>query len=217
MKKTIFSIFTLSILLFGCANYETQTAIIAQETKAYSSANSYVGKKTKLALGDFQNRTNYMNGIFSNGGDVLGTQARTILKTHLQNSGRFSVLDRRNLEAISRETSYEGKKSSIVGAKYIVTGDVVEFGRKVVGDQQLFGVLGKGKKQVAYSKVNILLVNTVSSEVVYTAQGAGEVALSDREILGFGGSNGYDATLTGKVLNLAIREAVDSLVRENVQ
>ena len=150
-------------------------------------------------------------------GDVLGTQARTILKTHLQNSGRFSVLDRRNLEAISRETSYEGKKSSIVGAKYIVTGDVVEFGRKVVGDQQLFGVLGKGKKQVAYAKVNILLVNTASSEVVYTAQGAGEVALSDREILGFGGSNGYDATLTGKVLNLAIREAVDSLVRENVQ
>ena len=217
MKKPIFNLFALSVLLFGCANYETQTAIIAQETKAYSSANTYIGEKTKLALGDFQNRTNYMNGIFSNGGDVLGTQARTILKTHLQNSGRFSVLDRRNLEAISRETSYEGKKSSIVGAKYIVTGDVVEFGRKVVGDQQLFGVLGKGKKQVAYAKVNILLVNTASSEVVYTAQGAGEVALSDREILGFGGSNGYDATLTGKVLNLAIREAVDSLVRENVQ
>ena len=31
-------------------------------------------------------------------GDVLGTQARTILKTHLQNSGRFSVLDRKTLK-----------------------------------------------------------------------------------------------------------------------
>ena len=81
-----------------------------------------------------------MQGVFSNGGDVLGTQARTILKTHLQNSGRYSVLDRRNLDALSRENSFSGQKTQIVGAKYVVTGDVVEFGRKVVGDQQLFGV-----------------------------------------------------------------------------
>jgi curli biogenesis system outer membrane secretion channel CsgG len=36
--------------------------------------------------------------------------------------------------------------------------------------------------------------------------------LSNREVLGFGGSAGYDSTLNGKVLDLAIREAVDRLV-----
>lgn len=202
-------------LLAACAT-ETHTRVEPQETRAAMSASTFTGEKLKVALGAFENKSSYMNGVFSNGGDVMGTQARTILKGHLQNSGRFSVLDRRNLDALSKESEFSGKKTSIIGASYLVTGNVVEFGRKVVGDQQLFGVLGKGKKQIAYSKVAILLVNTTTSEVVFTAQGAGEYALSEREILGFGGASGYDATLTGKVLNLAIREAVDALVDANV-
>ena len=34
----------------------------------------------------------------------------------------------------------------------------------------------------------------------------------NREVIGFGGTSGYDSTLNGKVLDLAIREAVDRLV-----
>lgn len=59
--------------------------------------------------------------------------------------------------------------------------------------------------------LNIVNVNT--SEIVYSTQGAGEYALSNREIIGFGDTSGYDATLNGKVLDLAIREAVDNLVQ----
>ena len=44
-------------------------------------------------------------------------------------------------------------------------------------------------------------------------QRPGEYALSSREIIGFGGSAGYDSTLNGKVLDLSIREAVDSYCR----
>jgi len=36
--------------------------------------------------------------------------------------------------------------------------------------------------------------------------------LSNREVLGFGGTAGYDSTLNGKVLDLAIREAINRLV-----
>jgi len=98
------------------------------------------------------------------------------------------------------------------GANYVITGEVAEFGRKEVGDVQLFGILGSGKKQVAYSKINLNVVDVVSSEVVYSVQGAGEYALSDREVLGFGGTSSYDSTLNGKVLDLAMREAVNRLV-----
>ena len=94
----------------------------------------------------------------------------------------------------------------------MVTGDVTEFGRKTVGDQQLFGILGRGKQQVAYAKVTLNIVNTQTSEVVYSVQGAGEYNLSNREVLVFGGTSGYDSTLNGKVLDLAIREAVNNLV-----
>jgi curli biogenesis system outer membrane secretion channel CsgG len=89
---------------------------------------------------------------------------------------------------------------------------VVEFGRKEVGDVQLFGILGSGKQQVAYSKVTLNVVDVLTSEVVYSVQGAGEYALSNREVLGFGGSAGYDSTLNGKVLDLAVREGINRLV-----
>ena len=56
------------------------------------------------------------------------------------------------------------------------------------------------------------MVDTVTSEVIFSVQGAGEYALSNREIVGFGGTSGYDSTLNGKVLDLAIREAVNRLV-----
>ncbi len=65
---------------------------------------------------------------------------------------------------------------------------------------------------MAYSKVSVNVVNALTSEVVFSVQGAGEYALSNREIVGFGGTASYDSTLNGKVLDLAIREAVNRLV-----
>lgn len=56
------------------------------------------------------------------------------------------------------------------------------------------------------------MVNVQTSEVVYSVQGAGEYTLSNREIIGFGGTASYDSTLNGKVPDLAIREAVNNLV-----
>jgi len=113
---------------------------------------------------------------------------------------------------IQQEAAIKGKAQSLKGADFVVTGDVTEFGRKEVGDRQLFGILGRGKSQVAYAKVALNVVNISTSEVVYSSQGAGEYALSNREIIGFGGTASYDSTLNGKVLDLAMREAVNKLV-----
>jgi curli biogenesis system outer membrane secretion channel CsgG len=121
------------------------------------------------------------------------------------------VLDRDNLEESRQEAQFKGSAQAIKGADYLVTGAVSEFGRKDVGDKQLFGVLGRGKTQVAYAKVTLNIVNPATSEVVYSVQGAGEYSLSEREVLGFGSTASYDATLNGKVLDLAIREAVNAL------
>jgi len=153
-----------------------------------------------------------MRGIFSDNIDRLGGQAQTILVTHLQQSHHFNVMDRTNMSEIRDEAAIQRKAQALKGADYVVTGDVTEFGRKDVGDQQLFGLLGRGKTQVAYAKVNLNVINTLTSEVVYSAQGAGEYSLSEREVIGFGGTAGYDSTLNGKVLDLAIREAVNNLV-----
>jgi curli biogenesis system outer membrane secretion channel CsgG len=121
-------------------------------------------------------------------------------------------MDRDNMKEAEFESGLTGKQQKLKGAEYIVTGDVTEFGRKEVGDQQLFGLLGRGKTQVAYAKVNLNIVNAATSEVAFSVQGAGEYALSNREVIGFGGTASYDSTLNGKVLDLAMREAVNRLV-----
>ncbi len=196
-------------LLAGCASESTRSLEVA---KVATYNTTYTGTKSAISIGKFDNRSSYMNGIFSDGVDRLGNQSKTILMTHLQQTGRFNVLDRANLSELKEEAGIKGQSQQLKGATYVITGDVTEFGRKEVGDRQLFGILGRGKTQVAYAKVNLNVVNVNTSEVVFSSQGAGEYELSNREIIGFGGTASYDSTLNGKVLDLAIREAVNNLV-----
>ena len=196
-------------LLSGSATEQSRTLEVA---KVQSYQSSYSGARQPISVGKFDNRSSYMRGLFSDGVDRLGGQAKTILITHLQQSNRFNVLDRDNMEEIRQESAIAQKAQQLRGADFVVTGDVTEFGRKEVGDHQLFGILGRGKTQVAYAKVNLNIVNVRTSEVVFSSQGAGEYSLSNREVIGFGGTASYDSTLNGKVLDLAIREAVNNLV-----
>ncbi|WP_300436662.1 CsgG/HfaB family protein [Zoogloea sp.] len=196
-------------LVAGCATEQSRTLEVA---KVASAGTPYSGTRNLISVGKFDNRSNYMRGIFTDGVDRLGSQAKTILITHLQQTGRFNVLDRDNLSEIKQEAGFAKSAQNIKGAAYVITGDVTEFGRKETGDKQLFGLLGRGKSQVAYAKVNLNVVNVQSSEVVFSAQGAGEYSLDSREIIGFGGTSSYDSTLNGKVLDLAMREAVNNLV-----
>lgn len=199
-----------SLSMVGCAHQEESKTIAIQ--KVESAGQAYSGTRTPISVGKFDNRSSFMRGVFSDNVDRLGGQAQTILVTHLQQSRRFSVLDRTNMTEIKEEAALQKKAQTLKGAEFVVTGDVTEFGRKDVGDRQLFGILGRGKTQIAYAKVNLNIVNTLTSEVVFSSQGAGEYSLSEREVIGFGGTAGYDSTLNGKVLDLAIRDAVNNLV-----
>jgi curli biogenesis system outer membrane secretion channel CsgG len=197
------------LLLAGCA---TETHRATAPTHTASAGTAYSGERYTLVVGKFENRSTYLRGIFSDGVDRLGSQSKTILKTHLQETNRFVVVDRANMDEIAREAEIRGAEQALKGAQVVLTGDVTEFGRKETGDVALFGILGAGKQQVAYAKVALNVVDVRTSEILFSAQGAGEFALSNRQVLGTGGAAGYDATLNGKVLDLAIREAVERLV-----
>jgi curli biogenesis system outer membrane secretion channel CsgG len=207
VASSVVAIFALA----GCATESSQALSVPTPVPVQaSSAQSLI----KVSVGKFDNRSTYMRGIFSDGVDRLGSQAKTVLVTSLQQTGRFNVLDRDNLAEIHQEAGFSNKAQAIKGADFVITGDVTEFGRKEVGDQELFGILGRGKNQVAYAKVSLNVVNTTTSEVVASSQGAGEFSLSNREIIGFGGTASYDSTLNGKVLELAMREAVRHLLEQ---
>lgn len=197
-------------LLLGACATETSRSVAVEKVQA--AAAPYNGARIRVSVGRFDNRSNFMRGVFSDGVDRLGGQGKTTLVAHLQQSQRFAVQDRDNLAETAQEAKLQGSAQAMRGAAYVVTGDITEFGRKEVGDMQLFGLLGRGKSQLAYAKVTLNIVNSLTSEVVFSARGAGEFELSSREVLGFGGTSGYDATLNGKVLDLAMREAVNNLV-----
>ena len=207
-KYVLLILASACLLVSGCAS-ETSRTIATQEVTAASRP--YYGQKTPLAVGKFENRSSYLRGIFSDGVDRMGNQAKTILVSHLQQTGRFQVLERTNMEELQQEAKLSGATQHLSGAQYVITGDITEFGRKQIGDHQLWGILGRGKSQIAYAKATLNVISVQTSEVVFSAKGAGEYALSDREVIGFGGTSGYDSTLNGKVLDLAIREAVNNL------
>ena len=210
IQQSFVALVAASLLSLGGCATETSRSIPVE--KVQSAATPFVGVRIPISVGKFDNRSNFMRGVFSDGVDRLGSQAKTTLISHLQQTQRFSVLDRENMAETSQEAKLQGTGQTLKGASYVVTGDITEFGRKDVGDTQFFGVLGRGKSQVAYAKVTLNIVNSLTSEVVYSARGAGEFDLSNREVLGFGGTASYDATLNGKVLDLALREAVNNLV-----
>ncbi len=211
IRKRLQAAFAATCLLAmaGCATESSRTVAVE---KVQGAAAPYAGARVPVSVGKFDNRSSFMRGVFSDGVDRLGGQAKTTLIAHLQQSQRFSVLDRDNLAETGQEAKLQGTAQTLRGASFVVTGDISEFGRKEVGDQQLFGLLGRGKSQVAYAKITLNVVNSLTSEVVFSARGAGEYELSNREVLGFGGTASYDATLNGKVLDMAMREAVNTLV-----
>jgi curli biogenesis system outer membrane secretion channel CsgG len=196
------------VTLGGCAT-ESSQALATPQVQA--AAVAYHGPRVSVVVGKMSNRSSYLRGVFTEGPDLLGQQAKTVLIAHLQQSQRFGVMDRDNMAETKQESAYQQQNQAIRGAAVVISGDVTEFGRKEVGDTQLFGLLGHGKQQIAYAKVTLNVINSKTSEVVYSVQGAGEYSLSNREVLGFGGTASYDATLNGKVLDLAMREAVDKL------
>jgi curli biogenesis system outer membrane secretion channel CsgG len=211
--NTLYALALGTLCAFGasaCSTTETKRTVETPTVASYRT--DYSGPKYPLSVGRFSNASPYLRGIFSDGEDRLGNQAKTILQTHLAQTGRFDLLDRENMAALAQESQLSGTQQILVGAQLVATGQVTEFGRKTTGDEQLFGVLGRGKKQTAYSKVSINIVDVATSRVVHSVQGAGEYALSDREVVGFGSTSGYDSTLSDKVLNLAITDAVNKLV-----
>lgn len=209
-KKIILAA-ALLLVVSGCA---TQTQRKVEITPVETNKTVYNGPKSTLVLGEFNNRSNYMQGLFSSNIDKIGNQSKTILKTHLQQTNRFKVVDRENLAKLKKEAELLGIKQEIKGARYVISGAVTEFGRKVIGDKQFFGILGAGKSQIAYSKVSLNIIDVLTSEVIYSTQGAGEFSLNERQVIGFGSKAGYDATLNGKVLDFAIKECINNMTKD---
>ena len=99
-----------ALALGACATESSRTIEVA---KVQSAAVLYSGVRVPISVGKFDNRSSFMRGVFSDGVDRLGSQAKTTLVSHLQQSQRFAVQDRDNMAETGQEAKIAGSAQQL--------------------------------------------------------------------------------------------------------
>jgi len=169
--------------------------------------------KRKVAIARFTNETAYGRSfLVDKDQNPIGKQALDILSKKLLDTGKFLLLERADLAKINEELSISSSGQLKNQADYLILGSVTEFGRKAEGD---VGVFSRTKKQTAYAKVTIRLVDVSTGQIIYAEDGAGEAFSQVGTVLGVGARADYDSTLNDKALDVAITN-LSSKIIENL-
>jgi curli biogenesis system outer membrane secretion channel CsgG len=221
MKRSTLALTTAmsAVLLAGCATQSPPMTVKdapqsaeVQKQMQKEMARAAVAKPTlrrKIALGRVSNETSYGKSLLrDNAGDPVGKQIADMLSKALTESGAYIVLERTDLSKLQDESKLTGAKQSLVGVDALIMGSLTEFGRKTVGET---GFVSASKKQVAFAKIDVRVVDVVSGQSLFAASGAGESSTQTASTFGFGSQAGYDSTLNDSSIRQAISEVVNRL------
>jgi curli biogenesis system outer membrane secretion channel CsgG len=166
--------------------------------------------KRNVAIVRFSNETKYGQSFFlDQNRDWIGKQAMDILSTRLTATDKFILLERADLDKINNELKMGSLQNLNIPADYLIVGSVSEFGRKTVSD---VGIFSRVKKQVAYAKVNVRLIDVHTGQILYSAEGDGEAFSEAGTVFGVGSQADYDATLNDKAISAAISKLVNNII-----
>jgi curli biogenesis system outer membrane secretion channel CsgG len=200
------------------------------------------GPKKRIAVMsfDFTAVQNDVVAIFGNRQDV-GKGVADLLVDRLVTDGRFSVIERKELDKIVAEQNFSNsdradpnsaaKLGRLLGVDAIVIGSITQFGRDdkttsvsggaLGGITSRYGLGGVGKRSAkAVVQINARVVNTDTGEILAVAQGHGESSRSGTSLLGSGGSvynaggGGLDMgskNFADTILGDAVNQAVSSV------
>lgn len=168
--------------------------------------------KRKIALGRITNETSYGRSLLRDRfDDPLGKQVTDLMSKALTESGAYLVFERPDLSRVMAESQVSGAKLNLIGVDALIVGSLTEFGRKTIGET---GFASSSKRQVAFAKVDIRLVDTRNGHVFFAASGSGEASTETASTFGFGSQAAYDGTLNDGAIRQAIADAVNRLTTE---
>lgn len=168
--------------------------------------------KRKVAIGRFSNETQYSKSVFyDKANDPMGKQASDILMTKLASTDKFLLFERQDYDKIVSELNTGGGISQKIGADYLIIGSITEYGRKNIGEQKLFS---SSKKQVVEAGISIRLVDVSTGLVIYSGEAKGEAEATDKQVMGFGKTADFDATLSDKAITAAITKLVENIITQ---
>ncbi len=189
----------------------TLLALAAATTPATLQAQ---GQRVRVAVLDFQN-----NSSWSYWGDRLGDAAADELITQLVNSGRFSVIERRQLDAILAEQNL-GQSGRINPATAAQIGGVLGVQVVLVGSITQFSIERKsggiGRFSASYSQaetvMDVRVINTSTAEILSVAEGNGKKRFGGVRFRDVNFQQDFDAGLAQEALRPAIEDIVEELV-----
>ena len=210
MKHKLLAFTVVPLLTFSCTTYQQVVKVDSQVQEIKKDEKSL---KRKVAIARFTNETQYAKGIFfdKNNNNPVEKQAADILATKLASSGKFLLLERQDIDKILEELKNTSGSSGYqkVGADYLIVGSVTEFGRKVVGDQNVFS---RSKTQTVYAGVSLRLIDVSTGEIIYSEEGKGEASTVAKTSMGLGETADYDASLNDKAISVAISKLVENII-----
>ena len=168
--------------------------------------------KIRLAVMNFEN-----NSSWHYWGDNLGYAAADELVTQLFSTGKFSLVERSQLDAVLAEQNLgqSGRVNSaqaaeigrILGVQVIPTGSITRFSIDTKG-----GGFGRFRAEYseAESSLDVRLINTDTAEIVFAGDGEGTVRLGGVSIKGVNFQQSFDAGLAQE----ALRPAVENIVQK---
>jgi len=215
--KSIYTISAISILFSGCATMqkvETHKVPTKNEVQISKTLkvkkNIPTGLKRKVAIGRFTNETRYGQSFFlDKNNDKIGKQAMDILSSKLFQSGRFIMLERADLSKIDKELKMGHHAKLDNSADYLILGSITEFGRKETSD---VGVFSRTKKQEAFAKVHIRIVDVSTGLIIYSEEGKGTSFSEAGTVMGIGGKAGYNGQLNDKAIDAAISDLTSNII-----
>jgi curli biogenesis system outer membrane secretion channel CsgG len=216
--KTVSFMLMLSVFFAGCATMtpqETQPAPVggvSQTSKTIEAARPEepAGLKRKVAIGRFSNETRFGQSFFlDEDKDRIGKQAMDILSAKLFETGRFIMLERADLAKIEKELEIGGAPSLRNAADYLILGSITEFGRKETSDVGLFS---RVRKQEAFAKVYIRLVDVSTGQIIYSEEGQGSAYSEAGSVFGVGAKSAYDGQLNDKAIDAAISDLASNVI-----
>jgi curli biogenesis system outer membrane secretion channel CsgG len=209
-------LFCIFLFLFpACATLQKPEVEVVDHRPAVSKtinapSGQVSGLKRKVAIARFTNETSYGQSFFINEeNDRIGKQAVDILSAKLTQTGKFILLERADLDKIQKELKLGNATPLKTMADYLIVGSITEFGRKVVSD---VGIFSRVKKQVAFAKVNVRLIDVYTGQVIYSEEGEGKSFSKAGTVFGVGSRAGYDSTLNDQAIEAAITNLSSNII-----
>jgi curli biogenesis system outer membrane secretion channel CsgG len=175
--------------------------------------------KVRIAVLNFEN-----NSQWHWWGDNLGKAAADELVTNLVNSGKFTVIERAQLDAVLAEqrlgasgavtAATAANIGKILGVQLILTGSITQFSveRRSVGFRGIGGSMAN-----AESKLDVRLINTTTAEIMAVAEGQGNVRMGGGYFRGASAERDFDQGAAAEALRPAVQQIVTKVVEQGAK